>query len=134
MIAIDTSAIVAIVEQEEECDIFANIIARHETLVGAPTLLEAHLVLNKKLESSADVTAFFDGFLALHNIRPVAFSLNMFQIAQAAFERFGKNRPKRERLNFGDCLSYAVAKHYDVPLLYKGNDFPNTDIEPAFRP
>lgn len=48
-------------------------------------------------------------------------------IAAAAYRRFGKgNHPAR--LNYGDCFSYALAKSYDLPLLYKGNDFSQTDI------
>ena len=39
--------------------------------------------------------------------------------------------PQRARLNFGDCMPYAVAKVHDVPLLYKGSDFSHTDIRPA---
>jgi len=47
-----------------------------------------------------------------------------------AFERFGKGRHPAA-LNFGDCFAYACARRFGVPLLYKGDDFPQTDIEPA---
>ncbi len=52
-------------------------------------------------------------------------------IAAEAAERFGRGSGHPARLNFGDCLSYAFAKHLDVPLLYKGNDFTHTDITAA---
>jgi len=42
--------------------------------------------------------------------------------------------PGDARLDFGDCLSYAVAKHLSAPLLYKGDDFIHTDIESALAP
>jgi ribonuclease VapC len=48
-----------------------------------------------------------------------------------AFRRFGKGRKGPAGLNFGDCMSYAVSKFHDAPLLYKGNDFPRTDVVPA---
>lgn len=51
-------------------------------------------------------------------------------IALDAFSRFGKgNHPAR--LNMGDCFAYACARELQVPLLFKGNDFAQTDIEPA---
>ena len=52
-------------------------------------------------------------------------------LAADAFLRYGKGRGHRAQLNFGDCLSYAVAKQLDAPLLYKGDDFIHTDIKSA---
>ena len=49
-------------------------------------------------------------------------------LAVAAFERYGKGRRHRARLNFGDCLSYACAKAHGARLLFKGGDFGHTDI------
>jgi ribonuclease VapC len=53
------------------------------------------------------------------------------RIAGSAAETFGHIAGHAARLNFGDCLSLAVAKHLDAPLLYKGGDFVHTDIESA---
>jgi ribonuclease VapC len=58
------------------------------------------------------------------------FSQELFIAACEAFDRYGKGRHKAA-LNFGDCMSYAVAKARAVPLLYKGQDFLHTDINPA---
>jgi ribonuclease VapC len=52
-------------------------------------------------------------------------------IAVAALERYGKGRGKNAKLNFGDCLSYACAKAHGARLLFKGNDFMQTDIARA---
>jgi ribonuclease VapC len=52
-------------------------------------------------------------------------------IAVTAFERYGKGRGKKSKLNFGDCLSYACAKAHGAALLYKGGDFSQTDIARA---
>lgn len=129
MIALDTSAIIAIVREEHEAERFAELIALEDAIVGTPTLLETHMVLSNKLEGGPE--DFFVRFLDSRHVRPVAFSLNMFQLAQDAFDRYGKGRHPRAQLNFGDCLAYAVAKYHDVPLLYKGNDFVHTDLRSA---
>ena len=64
-------------------------------------------------------------------MHPVAFNLPMYQLAQDAFKAFGKGKGHPAKLNFGDCMSYAVAKFHDVPLLFKGDDFRLTDIRAA---
>lgn len=55
------------------------------------------------------------------------------EIAIDAFRRFGRGR-RRAALNIGDCFSYALAKATYLPLLFKGNDFAQTDIQPALTP
>jgi ribonuclease VapC len=55
----------------------------------------------------------------------------MYRIAIEAFDRFGRGRGHPAKLNFGDCMAYAVAKAHQVPLLYKGDDFAKTDIATA---
>lgn len=128
MIALDTSVLVAIIHEEEEAEIFNHLIVKHTAVIGTPTLLEAHLVLSSRMEGGPGL--FFEDFLSSAAVKPVAFSLNMFEIAQDAFDRYGKGRHPAG-LNFGDCFSYAVAKFHDVPLLFKGQDFLLTDIVPA---
>ena len=128
MIALDTSAIVAIAMGEPEADAFIREIARRGAVVGAPTLLEAHLVLSSRVASAEP---FMRRFLEPAEVEPVAFSLEMYRLAVDAFERFGKGRGHPARLNFGDCMAYAVARHHDAPLLYKGDDFSHTDIRSA---
>ena len=132
MIALDTSAIVAIVQEEGEALAFSELIASGGAIVGTPTLLETHMVLSRKL--TGGVEDFFVQFTGNSRVRSVAFSLNMFQLAQEAFDRYGKGRHPKTALNFGDCMSYAVAKYHHAPLLYKGGDFIHTDIEAALAP
>ena len=60
------------------------------------------------------------------------FDADLSLIARAAFDRYGKGRHPA-KLNFGDCISYALAKSRDLPLLFKGDDFPLTDIRPVRR-
>ena len=56
------------------------------------------------------------------------------EIAADAFLRFGRGSGHKAQLNFGDCFSYALAKSRNLPLLFKGDDFIHTDIEPALKP
>lgn len=53
------------------------------------------------------------------------------RVARVAYRDFGKGSGHPARLNFGDCFAYALAKVTGEPLLYKGDDFPHTDVEPA---
>jgi ribonuclease VapC len=58
-------------------------------------------------------------------------SLQHAQLAIAAYAEYGKGLNKRGALNYGDCLSYALAKATGLPLLFKGDDFSQTDVQPA---
>jgi ribonuclease VapC len=129
MIALDSSAVVAIALEEPEAVDFNRLIVTQEALIGTPTLFEIHLVLSQKSPGSAE--EFLTGLLERRSIHPVQFNLPMFRLAQSAFERYGKGKRRPAKLNFGDCMAYAVAKFHDVPLLYKGDDFRLTDIRPA---
>ncbi len=64
---------------------------------------------------------------AKYSIEIVPFNAEMATIALQAFRQYGKGRHPA-RLNYGDCMAYALAKHIGQPLLYKGNDFAQTDI------
>ena len=128
-IALDSSAIVAIALEEDEHSDFSALIARHEALVGAPTIFETYLVLEQRHPVAG--AEFLNAFIRRPSVHPVAFTLDMYRLAQAAFENFGKGKGHPAKLNFGDCMSYAVAKFHDVPLLFKGDDFRLTDIRPA---
>jgi ribonuclease VapC len=129
MIALDSSAIVAVALGEPEMRDFNALIARHEALVGTPTLFETYLVLEQRIPAAAD--EFLSSFVDRPSMHPVAFNLPMYQLAQDAFKAFGKGKGHPAKLNFGDCMSYAVAKFHDVPLLFKGDDFRLTDIRVA---
>ena len=74
--------------------------------------------------------ARLDGFVASAWIEVVAHDRDLALLARDAFLRYGKGR-HRARLNMGDCASYALAKSRNLPLLFKGNDCPRTDIPSA---
>jgi ribonuclease VapC len=128
VIAVDTSAIVAIALEEAEAEAFAELIGSEHCLIGWPTVFESHQVLaDVPRRRGLDV---LDKVLDAPRIDVVPFDRRIFENARQAFNRFGKGR-HRAKLNFGDCMAYAVAKAHDVPLLFKGNDFAHTDITPA---
>jgi ribonuclease VapC len=123
---IDTSALIAILEQEDDAQQFADAIAAASTrLISAATVLETGIVVVARHDDEAG--GDLDQLLrdALVEIVPV--TEDHARLARDAFIRFGKGRHPA-RLNFGDCFSYALAKASGQPLLFKGNDFSQTDV------
>ena len=126
---IDSSAVVAILSQEPDIDYFTGKIAdAWPRRMSVASLLETTLVVEGRGGSS---TSFdLDALLEQYEIELVPVDLEQAEAARIAWRRFGKgNHPAR--LNFGDCFSYALAKTTGEPLLFKGKDFSQTDIEPA---
>jgi ribonuclease VapC len=68
-----------------------------------------------------------DRFLEQARVRVVPITAEMGRRALSAFERYGRGRHPAA-LNMGDCFAYACARELDVPILFKGDDFPLTDI------
>ncbi len=129
MIAVDASAVIAIVKEEPDHERYGDLIASDRTVMAAPTLLETKMVLSRLLDD-ADADRLLDG-LVLGGLNVIDFTPSMADAAVDAFRRFGKGQGHPAQLNFGDCMSYAVAKVRGVPLLYKGSDFAQTDIVSA---
>jgi ribonuclease VapC len=77
---------------------------------------------------------FIDALRQRRTVSVIAFDQRHFDAATAALTRFGRGRGHPAQLNFGDCLAYAVAKVHGVPLLFKGNDFSETDLVSASGP
>lgn len=130
MIVIDTSAMIAILFGEPEAAAFLRILF-DETAIGiaAPTLLETRMV-DTALSRTAP-GGEIDLLIEAAGIECLAWTGAHTAIAHDAFIRFGKGRGHPARLNFGDCMSYAMAKSLDAPLLFKGEDFRRTDIVAA---
>ena len=129
MIAVNTSALIAILADEAEARAFRNILIATEAVIGAPTYLEFAMVavVKSPVLTMADVSKFL-GYL---NVSVVDFTADDARMAEAAFRKYGKGRHKAA-LNFGDCCSYASAKTRSLPLLFKGDDFTLTDLEAAY--
>ena len=123
---IDTSAIVAILQNEPEQDAFIEAIESADIrLVSAASFLEASIVILTRY--GMDGILDLDLFMAKAGIEISSVDSDQANIARRAFRDFGRGRHPAE-LNFGDCFSYALAKSLDLPLLFKGNDFSKTDI------
>lgn len=133
MIVIDTSALAAIFFAEPEREVFSDIVqAADRVLVSTPTVLEARMVVRGRRGERAVVMV--DDLLSLPNFEWVAPDRHITDAAYAAFVAYGKGSGHPAGLNFGDVFSYALAKVRGLPLLYKGEDFAQTDISPAWRP
>ena len=124
---IDSSAILAVLLSEPDADKYADEISgawpRRMSAVG---FLETAIVTESR--GGADAGIKFDAFLADASIEIVPVSLDQARAARDAWRRFGKGRHPA-RLNLGDCFSYALANTCGEPLLFKGGDFPQTDVE-----
>src|SRR5690349_3023108 len=126
---IDSSALVAILLKEPEQTAFiAAITADRTRLCGAPTLVETGMVIvSRRGEAGlAELRAFYQRAA----IQTAGFGPELVELAVEAFRRFGRGRHPAG-LNFGDCISYALAKATGEPLLFKGDDFSQTDIRRA---
>ena len=126
---LDSSAIVAIHLKEPGHDRLIDAIDRAEVVViGAPTLLETAMVLTTRL--GQDARPLLSAFLRRLEAEVIAFNEEHLDAATTAFLRFGRGRHPAA-LNFGDCMSYAVASVAGLPLLFTGGDFAQTDIARA---
>jgi ribonuclease VapC len=132
VIVVDTSALFAIAANEPERDAFIALIESDgAVLCSAVTYVESVMVLTGRSKRLA--RARVDELLGLFDIEIVPISQALTDAAVDAFDRFGKGRHPA-RLNLADCFSYALAKSRELPLLFKGDDFSNTDLTPAWRP
>jgi ribonuclease VapC len=127
-VIIDSSALVAIARNEPEAEALEGAMERSPRVsVSAATLLETSLVLRDP-HGQAFVDAMATG------LRVVPFDRQQLAVARAAQQRFGRGTGHPARLNFGDCLSYALAITTGEPLLFTGDDFGHTDVIPAYLP
>ncbi len=123
---LDSSAVVAILCREAGHLELLEQITDAETLgMGAPTVFETALVLTIKLRR--DGMALVNEFMRESGVQVISFTDQHSSIAFGAYFRYGKGRHKAA-LNFGDCLSYSVARVSGEPLLFVGNDFTRTDV------
>ena len=95
-------------------------------MIGWPTILETRMVLAGK--NFPNAAAIIKQLIELPNVTTVAFGERHYYAAEKAFARFGKGRHPAS-LNMGDCYSYAVAAIANAPLLFKGQDFSQTDLK-----
>jgi ribonuclease VapC len=125
-VIVDSSALLAILRAEPEAQEFADRIqAAEHPKVSAASLLETAMV------AGWDRRGSLDDLIQRSGATVVAFDGEQANLAREAFYRFGTRSGSDARLNFGDCMTYALAKVTGEPLLFKGDDFTHTDIESA---
>jgi ribonuclease VapC len=131
MIVLDSSILVDIIKGEQDCDRLLDLLAAGDCAIGAPTLVEARAwcAVNLSRRSSRWLEEFIDG----EGASIVPFSREMADVASQAFATFGRASGHPAKLNFGDCMAYAVSTVMRAPLLFKGEDFGQTDamVHPA---
>jgi ribonuclease VapC len=124
VIVIDSSAFVAIQRAEPEAERFSRTVALAEIAVmAAATYLECAIVAARAPHGRA----VLDTWIAARRISVVPVDHTLAQIAADAFARYGRGRHPAS-LNFGDCFAYALARSLNAPLLFKGEDFAQTDV------
>jgi ribonuclease VapC len=133
MIAVDTSALMAIALNEPEREVFCDIIGNAEhAFVSSATIIEAHIVTHGR--GGIRLTQHLDELVDALGLEIIPVGHEHIECAHAAFVIYGKGSGHPAQLNFGDLFSYALAKSHGVPLLFKGKDFSQTDIGCASAP
>ncbi len=126
MIAVDTSALMAILLNEPQADACSAVLeAEERLLISAGTVAEA-LIVAARRNVGNEMAELIDGLgFEVVSVTPAAAR----RIAQA-YDQWGKGVHPAS-LNFGDCFAYEVAKEHECPLLYVGDDFARTDLAAA---
>ena len=127
---IDTSAILAWLKEEaERARIIAALEAHSARRLSAGSLLEAQIVVRAREHPA--LLEKLERFLDEIEILVTPFDENQARLAADAFQRYGKGQGHPAQLNMGDCAVYALAKSVNEPVLFVGNDFAQTDVEPC---
>jgi ribonuclease VapC len=123
---IDTSALVAVLDQEPEVErIVRTLVSAPERALSAANLVEVGIVM--QVRRGDDGARDLDLLLAKLRVDIAEVTASQADIARKAFRRYGRGR-HAANLNFGDCFAYALAKDKSAPLLFKGDDFGQTDV------
>ena len=126
---VDSSAVLAILFGEADARRHAAaIMGAHPCRISVANVLEASMVVESR--GGASAAHDLDALLERAGIELVPVTVEHLEAARRAWRRYGKgNHPAA--LNFGDCFAYALARTTGEPLLFKGEDFSQTDIDPA---
>lgn len=129
---VDASAMVGILASEEDADALSMRLSQADRIyTSAIAVYEAVLDLARSCELSiGDAMEAVGQFLVQSQAEVIPINIMIGQDALRAFERFGRGQHPAQ-LNMGDCFAYACARALDVPLLFKGDDFGQTDIASA---
>jgi ribonuclease VapC len=127
---VDTSAIIAIVLEDPEKDMFVDaIIVADRVTMSAGTWLELEAVVTRR--NAPGLASAIAHLLTALEIEIVGVSIAQAELGRSAYRRYGRGTGHPAALNFGDCFAYALAIDTRRPLLFKGDDFARTDVAPA---
>lgn len=127
---VDSSALIAILTGEPDAPVFAKTIENADLLrISAATLLETNIVIESRYGAPGGEK--LDELMQRMQMQIEPVTASQIDIARAAYRRYGKGRGHVAGLNYGDVFAYAPAKEFNEPLLFKGDDFSETDITPA---
>jgi len=126
---VDTSAVLAILQDEPERRRLNEALeAADSRVMSVATFVETSIVIESRF--GAEGLHHLDLFVDRAGMVLAPVDVEQARVARAAFSRFGKGRHPAS-LNYGDCFSYALAQVLGEPLLFKGDDFTQTDIRPV---
>jgi ribonuclease VapC len=125
VIVVDTSSLVAVVLGEADAEGHLAAMTGVAVAVSAVSIVESAILVEARQgpDAARDLELLVDG--VVHEV--VAVDADHARAAHLAWRRFGKGRHPAA-LNLGDCFSYAAAVVRDAPLLFKGDDFTQTDL------
>jgi len=130
---VDASAIVAVVRREPDRErLLTALSTSQRNIMSAANYLEAAIVVDGSRDPA--LSRYFEDFLGAAEMMIESVTERQAQIAREAYRDYGRGSGHPARLNFGDCFAYALARDRQEPLLFKGEDFHHTDIEPALDP
>ena len=124
---LDTSAVLAILQNEPERRDFNEAVEAADTRsLSTASFVECSMILESRY--GPDGVRDLDLFIAKAQVSLVPVDEEQADLARRAFRKYGKGRHPAG-LNFGDCFSYALSQALERPLLFKGTDFPQTDVD-----
>ena len=126
MIVLDSSIIVGIIKCDEGLERLLDLLSAEDCAIGAPTLVETRAWCATNLAGRS--SRWLEDFVNGQGVSIIPFGREMADVASEAFATFGRASGHPARLNFGDCMAYAVSAVLRAPLLFKGNDFGRTDV------
>lgn len=129
---VDTSAIIAILRNEHDGDRYGKALAgAAEPLISAGTYIETAIVVDSNRDPI--LSRRLNDLLTVTHVKIEPVTKQHAEIARQAYRDFGKGSGHPAALNLGDCFAYALSVATGEPLLFKGEDFTQTDIKAALR-
>ena len=129
---VDTSAVIAILRDEDDAGRYIDALAAAMSVrMSAGTYLETAIVVDANRDTV--LSGRLDDLVAETELRIDPVTEQHVQLARRAYRDFGTGSGHPAGLNFGDCFAYALSRATGQPLLFKGDDFGRTDVQPALK-